>query len=83
MHIAPSSHSVFITLSLTEDCLLKRVAARHPEMAGAGIPPPLARVISEYEPAGGDEENAHNVVVTEGMSKEDVLEEVLKVAAKL
>ena len=79
MHIA---HSVFVTLSLTEECLLKRVAARHPEVAGMGIPPPLARVISEYEPAGDDEENAYDVVVTEGMTKEDVLAEVLKVAAK-
>ena len=76
--------SVFVTLSMTEECLMKRVAARHPEVvaAGMGMPPPLAKVVSEYEPAGDDEENAYNIVVTEDMTKEDVLNEVLKVTAK-
>ena len=32
-----------------------------------------------YEPAGEDEEGAHNVTITEDMSREDVLKRVLAV----
>ena len=42
---------------------------RHPEVAGMGMPPVLAKVIEEYEPAGEDEENAYNIVVSEGNRK--------------
>ena len=34
---------------------------------------------SMYEPAGEDEEGAHNVTITEDMTREDVLKRVMAV----
>ena len=36
-----------------------------------------------YEPAGEDEEGAYNVTITEDMSKDDVLKQVLDIIAKV
>ena len=36
-----------------------------------------------FEPAGEDEEGAHNVTVTEDMSPEDVLNRVMEVISKV
>ena len=36
-----------------------------------------------YEPAGEDEEGAHNVTITEDMTREDVLKEVLALIDKI
>ena len=36
-----------------------------------------------YEPAGEDEEGAYNVTITEDMSKDNVLKQVLDIIAKI
>ena len=43
----------------------------------------LVKVFDVYEPAGEDEEGAYNVTITEDMTRQDVLKEVLAVIAKI
>ena len=43
----------------------------------------LFGVFEEFEPAGEDEENAFNIIISEDMTKEDVLNKVLEVVAKI
>ena len=43
----------------------------------------LFKVFEEFEPAGEDEENAFNIIISEDMTKEDVLNKVLEVIAKI
>ena len=37
----------------------------------------------DYEPAGEDEEGAHNVHITEDMTREDVLKQVIDIISKI
>ena len=72
---------VFITLTMTEECQKKRLQKRHgdnKEMLDF-----LTKLFDELEPAGDDEENAYNIIISEDMSKEDVLNRVLEVIAKI
>ena len=43
----------------------------------------MPKMFDLYEPAGEDEEGAFNVVVTEDMSRDDVLKRVLETIAKI
>ena len=43
----------------------------------------MSKLFQEFEPAGGEEENAFNVEVSEDMAKEEVLEKVLEIVAKI
>ena len=43
----------------------------------------LVQVFDVYEPAGKDEEGAYNITITEDMTRQDVLKEVLAVIAKI
>ena len=43
----------------------------------------LTKIFDLYEPAGEDEEGAYNVTITEDMTPQDVLKEVLAVIAKI
>ena len=43
----------------------------------------MAKFFDLYEPAGADEKNAYNIDITENMSVEDVLQEVLKIVEKV
>ena len=65
---------VFITMTMTEECQRKRLEGRFGEQE---IPQFLIRLFEESEPAGDDEENANNIMITEEMSREDVLNKVL------
>ena len=47
------------------------------------LPENLGKLFREFEPAGDDEENAHNLEISEDMSREDVLNKVLEVIAKI
>ena len=70
---------VFVVLNMTEECQMKRIKARH----GDSLPEELWQVFTKYaelcEPAGEDEERAHNVTISENMSKDDVVEKVLEI----
>ena len=70
---------VFIVLNLTRKCTSARLKDRHGDSVGEG----LENIHSIYQPAGVDEENAFNVDVDEEMTKEDVMQEVLKITATL
>ena len=55
--------------------------ARHGECAeGAGG---LERAYSAFQPADEDEERAYNVTIEKGMSKQEVLQEVLKIVDRI
>ena len=69
---------MFIVLNLTKSCQMKRLAGRE----GGGGEALLEKMIELYEPAGEDEEGAVNVMITEDMSMDDVLQEVMNAIAK-
>ena len=73
--------AVFIVMNLTKSCQKKRIEARHG--SDSGIHQMLTRVFDIYEPAGEDEDGAYNVTITEDMTRQDVLKEVLGVIAKI
>ena len=66
---------------MTEECQKKRLETRHGEDLEAMNF--LFGVFEEFEPAGEDEENAFNIIISEDMTKEDVLSKVLEVIAKI
>ena len=66
---------------MTKSCQKKRIEARHG--ANRGMHDMLTKVFDIYEPAGEDEEGAYNVTITEDMTRQDVLKEVLAVIAKI
>ena len=70
---------IFIVLNMTKECTKKRIEARH----GTSIPEDFVNLLVKYaefcEPAGEDEENTYNLTISENMSKDDVVEKVLKI----
>lgn len=67
---------VFVVLQMNEDDIRKRVTNRHKGQESAVEM--LMAVNKMCEPAGEDEENAINIVVTDDMSREDVIKNILK-----
>ena len=43
----------------------------------------MNKMYDDYEPAGEDEEGAHNVTVTEDMTPDDVLKSVIDIIGKI
>ena len=43
----------------------------------------MNKMYDDYEPAGEDEEGAYNVTVTEDMTPDDVLNQVIKIIGKI
>ena len=71
-------------MNLTKSCQKKRIEARHgTDDSSGGIHTMLTKIFDLYEPAGEDEEGAYNVTITEDMTPQDVLREVLAVTAKI
>ena len=61
---------------------MARIRARHGDEKGGNMAKVHAlsnKIYAMYEPAGEDEEGAHNVTITEDMSREDVLKRVMAV----
>ena len=73
----------FIVMNLTKSCQKKRLEHRHGDGMGDDFPETLNKMFDAFEPAGEDEEGAHNVMVDEDMSPDDVLKLVLEVIAKI
>ena len=72
---------IFMVLNLTRECQHKRVVKRHGEDEhGAQFVEMMEKYYDLYEPAGEDEQNAYNISITEDMSVEDVIQEILKIA---
>ena len=57
-------------MNLTKECQMERIQQRHGEGGGEA----LKHVFDLFEPAGQDEENAFNVTVDKGMTREDVVQ---------
>ena len=70
---------VFITLALTENCQQKRLEGRH---AGQNAKP-FQKLFQDFEPAGDEEENAYKVMISEDMTKDDVLHKVLEIIRRI
>ena len=74
---------MFIVLNLTKNCQQKRLKGRHGEGENAEKTNKMfANIYDLYEPAGEDEEGAHNVTISEDMSPDDVMKLVLEKVAK-
>ena len=73
------SNVTFIVMNLTKSCQRKRLEARHGGAMGGGFADTINSMYDMYEPAAEDEEGAHNVTITEDMTREDVLKKVLAV----
>jgi len=70
---------IFVVLNMTHEDQLKRVKARHGDTGvGARFVELATKSYTIYEPADDDEENAINVMITKDMSREDVVEKILK-----
>ena len=71
--------AVFIVLNLTKSCVRKRLEGRHGDGENADkFTESLHKMFDLYEPAGGDEEGAHNITVDENMSTDDVMKLILE-----
>ena len=79
--IGPDLH--FMVLSMTKESQDKRLKARHGDSVPESLLDFFLRFSEKCELAGEDEPNAHNIVITEDMTKEDVVNKVLEIAAKL
>lgn len=70
-------------MNLTKSCQNKRLVARHGEEAAGGFRDKLSQMYDMYEPAGEDEDGSHNVMISEDMTPDDVLKNVLEIIAKI
>ena len=66
---------VFIVLNMTQECQKERIFQRHGDTVGDM----MSSLHKMYEAAKDGEENAYNVTIDQGMSREDVMKEVLKI----
>ena len=64
-------------MNLTKSCQRKRLEERHGGAMGGGFAATINGMYGMYEPAAEDEEGAYNVTITEGMTRDDVLQKVL------
>ena len=74
-HMGPEL--VFIVMNMTQECQQARIKQRHGDTMADG----LTNMYKMYEPGKEGEKNTYNITIDQGMSKEDVLEEVLKIVA--
>ena len=75
---------VFMVLNMSRDFQKKRVIARHGKGTGMdGLIAMMIKFAELYEPAGEDEEGAHNVEITEDMNREDVIQKILEIVDNL
>ena len=72
---------IFITLTLTKENQAKRVQARHGDDCGP-ILEMFEKIFQFYEGPGEGEKNTYNINVAEGMTPDDVMNEVLKILDK-
>ena len=62
----------------TEECQQARILARHPGKEQEAFQKLLKSLFAAYEPAGEDEPNAYNVSIDQNMTKDDVMNAVIK-----
>ena len=70
---------IFIVLSLTKESQFKRLKGRHGDVLDDNLNDTFTKMQEIYEPAGDDEENAYNLIVTDDMSPTDVVQKVIEI----
>ena len=70
---------IFIVLSLTKESQMKRLKERHGDILDDKFNDTFTKMQEIYEPAGDDEENAYNLIVTDDMSPDDVVQKVIEI----
>ena len=70
---------VFIVLGMSRECQKKRIMGRHGEDFPETFLNIMIKMAEIYEPAGAEEENAFNVVITEEDSRDDVLQKIVDI----
>jgi len=75
---------IFLILHLSDECNKKRLHSRHGEVMDnqEEMDEMMDLFVKLYESAEEGEENAHNIMVTEDMTPEDVAKEVLNILEK-
>jgi len=73
---------IFIVISMSKECTAARIKKRHGDNIG-DFADAFIKFAELCEKAGDDEENAFNVIVTEDMSIDDVMNKVLEIVQKL
>ena len=74
---------IFVVLSMSKECTFKRMAMRHGEEHMKDMEKVIDSFINMYRKADDDEEGAINVCITEDMSQDDVVQEVLEAIKKM
>ena len=74
---------IFVVLTMSKECIFKRLAMRHGEEHVKDMDKVIDSFIKLYQKAEEDEEGAINVCVTEDMSQDDVVQEVLVAIKKM
>ena len=74
---------VFIVLNMSKECQIKRVKGRHGDTLGDQFMNILIKYAELCEPAEYDEENAYNVMITDDMNRDDVLQKIIEIVQKL
>ena len=74
---------VFIVMNMTKESQMERLSKRH----AGNMPEAFMNVLIKWaemcEPAGEDEVNAYNLDITGDMTKEEVVQKVLEIAANI
>ena len=74
---------LFIVLNMSTECQLNRVKKRHGDSLGDSMIDMLANYSKLCEPAGADEENAVNITITDEMTPNDVVQEIISIVKKV
>ena len=74
---------IFVVLSVSKECNFQRLVKRHGEEHAQDMNKVYDSFIKLYHKAEDDEEGAINVTVTEDMSEDDVVQEVLEALKKM
>ena len=74
---------VFMVLNMSNECQLNRLKKRHSDSLGDAMIDMLHTYARFCEPAGADEENAYNITITDQMTPDDVVQEIISIVSKL
>ena len=74
---------IFVVLNMTKNCIKKRLEERHGDTLNDRLIDMMIKMADMCEPAGADEKNAYNVYITEDMTPNDVVQEIISIVEKV
>ena len=74
---------VFVVLNMTKNCIKKRLEERHGDSLNETLIGVMIKMSDMCESAGADEKNAYNVYITEDMSPDNVVQEIISIIEKM